>query len=280
LARDPRAGKPFGLGSKVKKGEVIIVLDNPEQENTIGFDSKKLNLDISKREYEKQNSLYEKGGVTLLEFKNSERAFIDAKYSYENALIQLSKMKITAPFAGVIVDLPYYTPNTKVEAGSAVLELMNYSRLFMDVNLPGKEMTRIQRGQSVRVMNYTTPEDTLWGRVTQVSPALDPETRSFKATVEIDNPKWVLRPGMFAKADIVVARKDSALVIPKDIVLTQRDNKVIYVVERGAARRREITTGLENPGEIEVTDGLKVDERLVIKGYETLRHNSKVRIIG
>jgi RND family efflux transporter MFP subunit len=280
LVRDPRTGLTFGLGSRVKKDEVIIILDNPEQENSIAFESKKLNLDISKREYEKQNSLYEKGGVTLLEFKNSERAYIDAKYSYENAIIQLAKMNISAPFDGVIVDLPYYTPNTKVDAGADMLQVMNYSRLYMDVNLPGKEIARIRRGQSVRVMNYTTPDDTLWGKITQVSPALDEETRSFKATVEIENPEWLLRPGMFAKADIVVARKDSALVIPKDIVLTQRDDKVIYVVERGAARRREITTGLENPGEIEVTEGLNVDERLVIKGFETLRHNSKVRIIG
>jgi len=84
---------------------------------------------------------------------------------------------------------------------------------------------------------------------------------------------------MFVKAEIVVAAKDSAIVIPKDIILSKRRGKTVYIVEKGAAQERAISTGLENPEFVEVTTGLKKDERLVVKGFEMLRHRSKVKII-
>ena len=279
LATNPKTSRPFAIGDFVQKGQVIIYLDNPELENNVAIDAQKLSLEISKQEFEKQQSLYEKGGVTLSELKASETTFIKAKYAYDNALIQLAKLKITAPFEGVIVDLPYYTPGTKGETNLKMAQIMNYSKLYMDVNLPGKEMDRITINKPVRVMNYTLPNDTLNGKITQVSPALDPDTRSFKASVGIDNPNLLLRPGMFVKADIVVANKDSAIVIPKDIILEKRQGKTVFIVEKGAAEERVISTGLENPDVIEVTEGLKKDQRLVVKGFETLRNRSKVKII-
>lgn len=131
----------------------------------------------------------------------------------------------------------------------------------------------------MRVTNYSFPNDTLHGQVQQVSPAIDPTTRSFKATATIDNPKWLLRPGMFVKAEIIAAKKDSAIVIPKNIIISKRRGKTVFVVDRGAADERVITTGLENQEEVEVTEGLKLQERLVVKGFETLRDHSKVKII-
>lgn len=278
LGKD-RSGIKFALGSQVKKGDVIIYLDNPELENNIKIESIKLNLDISKREFEKQQSLYEKGGVTLRELKNAEQAFIDAQYNYDNALLQLAKTKIVAPFNGVIVDLPYYTQGTRVTVGAEMVELMNYSRLRAEVNLPGKEIDRIKVSQPVRVMNYTVPDDTLWGEITQVSPAINPDTRSFKAALEVDNSDLILRPGMFTKIEVVVARKDSAIVIPKEVILASGRGKRVFVVERGSADERRIETGIENPSEVEVVRGLEKDERLIVKGFETLRDNTRVRVI-
>ena len=278
-AVNPETSKPYAFGDFVKKDSVILYLDNPEQENTIRFDSQTLNLETSKSEYEKQQSLYEKGGVTLRELKNAERTYIDAKYSYENALIQLSKMKITAPFDGIIVDIPYYTEGEKVGANSDMVQIMDYRTLTMEMSLPGKQMGQVNPNQQVRVVNYTMPDKVLPGKITQVSPALDPETRTFKATVNIDNPNLTLRPGMFVKAEIIVASKDSSIVIPKDIMLARRNRKTVFIVERGFARERTIDEGLSNPDEVEVVSGLNQGERIVVDGFETLRNGSKVKIV-
>ena len=279
LAINSKTSKTFALGDFVKKGQVIIFMDNPEQENTIKIESQKLNLDISKREHEKQKSLYEKGGVTLRELIDAEKANLDAQYNYDNALIQLSKLKITTPFDGIITDLPYYTQGVKVEAGTNMVHLMDYKKLNMEVQLPGRFLGQIEENQPVRVTNYTLPDKVLNGIINQVSPALDSESRTFKASIDIDNPDLLLRPGMFVKTEIIVASKDSTIVIQKDIITKRRNREIVYVVESGTAIERSITTGLENPEEVEVTEGLKTDERLVVAGFETLRNRSKVKIV-
>jgi membrane fusion protein (multidrug efflux system) len=278
LAVNPQSSRLFALGDKVKKDQMIVYLDNPEQESNIKIESFKLNQETMRREYEKQKSIYEKGGVTERDLKTAERNMIDAKYSYENAKIQLTKLRICAPFDGIIIDLPYYTQGVKIPSNTDIVHIMNYSLLNMEVNLPGNILGKVTADQPVRVMNYTLPDVKLNGKITQVSPALDPSTRTFKATVDIDNPDWLLRPGMFVKAEIITAHRDSAIVIPKDIILTRQNRKIVFVVDRGIAEERTITIGLENPDELEAVEGLKVKERLIISGFETLRNRSRVKI--
>jgi len=279
LGQNPKTRKTWSAGDVVKTGDILIHLVNPEYENNIKIESQKLNLDISRREYEKQQSLYEKGGVTLRELINAERTFVEAKYTYENAIIQLGKMKISSPFDGVIIDMPYYTPSTKISTGQTMAELMDFSQLYAEVYYPAKDLSRVQVGQSLRVSHYSLSSDTLWGKVTEVAPALNPETRSFKAKILVENEEHLLRPGMFVKVETIVAKKDSAIVVPKEIILSKRDGKTVYVVDKGAALRRILRTGLENVDQVEVIEGLEIDERLVIKGFETLRHRSKVKIV-
>jgi RND family efflux transporter MFP subunit len=279
LAINPRTQRTYGLGDEVNQNEIIIHIDNPEYENNIKIESQKLNLDISKQEFEKQQSLYDKGGVTLRELRNSEMIYIDSEYTYKNSLILLQKMKIKAPFSGVIVDLPYYTPGTKVMANQKMAELMDFSKLYAEVYYPAKELNRIKIGQPLRVTHYSLSNDTLWGEVTQVAPTLNPETRSFEASILVDNEQHLLRPGMFVKVETIVDKKDSVIVIPRDIILSKRRGKTVYVVDRGAAFERVITSGLENANQVEVLEGLNKGDRLVIKGFETLRNRSKIKIV-
>ncbi len=278
LRNNPRTQKPYAMGDEVKQGEVIVRLINPEYSNQIAFDSKKLNYDISEREFAKQKNIYEKGGITLRELTDAERAFIDSRYAFDNARIQLAKLAMTAPFDGYIVDLPFHGPNQMIGVGETMVQFMDYSRLFCEATLPGREAERVHRGQTALVTNYSQPEDTLVAHVTQVSPALSPDSRMFKLTIEIDNDSLVLRPGMFVKVDIVVDQKDSALVVPRDIILDRRGSKTVFVVEKGIAVQRTLETGLSNQYEIEVLSGLEEKERLVVEGFETLRHRARVKV--
>jgi multidrug efflux pump subunit AcrA (membrane-fusion protein) len=84
---------------------------------------------------------------------------------------------------------------------------------------------------------------------------------------------------MFVKADIVTNHKDSAIVIPKNIILSRQKGKTVFIVDRGVAAERIIETGLENLNDIEVTRGLTKNERVVTSGFETLNNRSKVKII-
>ncbi len=277
LKVNPGTGKPYALGDRVEADREIIELEDKEFENNIKLNSLKLNLEITKQVFDKQQSLYDKGGVTLSELKNAEINYINASYSYEDALLRLQKMHVKAPFSGVIIDLPYYTPGVKVDANILLAKIMDYSKLFLEVNLPEKTMGETKSGQVVRITNYTLPNDTLLGTVSQLSPAIDAETRSYKGLILVNNPRLLLRPGMYVKGEIVVASAENAIVVPKEIIVSKQRGNSVFVVEKGIAYERIVEFGLENPQEVQIISGLKMNEQLVVKGFETLRDRSKVK---
>ena len=232
LQTNPRTGKPFKLGDIVSKGQLIVRLEDREYENGIAIDAKELSLEIAEQEQVKQKALYEKGGVTLSEMRNTEVKVTNARYDYENGKLNLEKMNVKAPFDGVIVDLPH----------------------------------------------YTLPKDTIRGVISELSPAISSETRTFKGKILIQNDGLKLRPGMFVKADIVVNKADSAIIIPKDVIQSNRRVKYVYIVEKNTALLRELKTGLEDDKNIQILEGLKENDNLVVKGFETLKENAKVKV--
>jgi membrane fusion protein (multidrug efflux system) len=277
LRINPTTGRLYVLGDRVSEGSEIIELQDQEYENNIKINSLKLNLEITKQVFDKQQTLYEKGGVTLSELKNAEINYINAKYAFDDAQLRLLKMIVKAPFSGVIIDLPYYTPGVKLDASMNLVKIMDFSKLIMEINLPEKTIDQTRPGQTVRISNYTIANDTLLGIVSQLSPAIDGETRSYKGTILINNPKLLLRPGMYVKGEIVVASADKTIVIPKDVIISKQRGNSVFVVDKGIAYERVVEFGLENPKDVQIVSGLNMNERLVIKGFETLRDHSKVK---
>jgi len=279
LEKNPETGRLWQLGDRIKTGSLIARLEDKEYVNSIKLETNQLNLELTESELKKEESLYEKGGVTLKELKTAGINYENAKSTVESSKLQLDKTRIVAPIDGVVVDLPYYTQGTQVETGSTIAKIMDYQVMYMDVQLPEKYISVIKPGQVVKLTNYTIPEDTIIGNISQLSPAINPDTRTFKGNVSINNPKYLLRPGMFVKADIVTNHKDSVIVIPKTIILSRQRGKTVFIYDRGVVSERIIETGLENVSSVEVTKGLTKNERIVTSGFETLSNKSKVKII-
>jgi membrane fusion protein, multidrug efflux system len=279
LQRNPATGRPFALGDAVREGQVLIAIQDREFENNLQIEGKKLNLELAENNLKKQKSLYDKGGVTQTELKNSSIEYVNAKYAYENAEIQRTKMTVKAPFDGVIVELPYHTDGVRIDQGQTLLKVMQYDQLLMDVKLPEKHLAEITMNQVVQIANYNVAKDTIYGKISQISPVINADTRTFQSVLQINNQKRLLRPGMFIKAFILSEKRDGTIVIPKETVISRQDGKVVFTVENGIATEKKITTGLESLNVIEVVNGLKVNDRLVISGFETLRNKSKVSVI-
>jgi len=279
LEKNPETGKNWQLGDRVRSGSLIVRLEDKEYVNSLQIETNELNMELMESELKKQESLYEKGGVTLKELKTASINYSNSKTTAENSRLQLEKTRITSPIDGVIVDLPYFTQGSQVETGSTIVKIMDYNTMYLDVQLPEKYIAEIKSGQQVHLTNYTLPDDTITGNITQLSPAINPDTRTFKGNISVSNRNLLLRPGMFVKADILINQKDSVIVIPKSIILSRQRGKTVFVVDRGIAVERIIETGLENITETEVTRGLSKNDRVVTSGFETLNNKSKVKII-
>lgn len=279
LQINPATGKRYALGDHVKAGAILIRLEDEEYVNDLRVKSKEVDLEISQLEYEKQQALYEKGGATLRDLKNAEITRINTEYDMESSRINLSKMALKAPFSGVISELPYFTDGTRVASNTEMFSVIDYDALYLEANLPEKYFRNIERGYKVYVTSYTSTADTLLGTITQISPSIDPDARTFKCFVEVKNSDLALLPGMFVKADLVVNSAEEVIVIPKDIIMSRNRNQIVYVVEQGVASERIITTGLQNASNVEVKMGLLKGESIVNSGFETLRDQSRVRIL-
>ena len=194
LEKNPQTGRFWQLGDKVKAGAIIARLEDKEYVNSVKMETNQLNLELMESELRKQESLYEKGGVTLKELKTASINYENAKTTVVTSKLQLEKTRIVAPIDGVIVDLPYHTQGTQIETGVTIVKIMDYKTMYMDVQLPEKYISVIKPGQVVKLTNYTIPEDTIIGNVTQLSPAINADTRTFKGTISINNPDFFSVP--------------------------------------------------------------------------------------
>ena len=155
LEKNPQTGRFWQLGDRIKAGTVIARLEDEEYVISANLETNQLNLELNETELRKQESLYEKGGVTLKELKTAGINYENAKKSVATSKLQLQKTRVAAPIDGVIVDLPYYTQGTEVSSGVTIAKIMDYKTMYMDVQLPEKYITVIKSGQLVKLTNYT-----------------------------------------------------------------------------------------------------------------------------
>jgi RND family efflux transporter MFP subunit len=281
LQTNPRTGRPYKLGDVVEAGAVVIRLENPVEINNISMETKKMDVEITHQEWKGQENLKKTlDGATEKDVLTAEKSYINAKNALEAAQNELDKFSVKAPFKGTITKLPYFTPDIEVGSGEVMFEIMDYSNMYINVELPENVIDRVTIGQRVLVTNYNIKSDTLAGRVTQLSPAINEATRTFSGFITIDNPELKLRPGMFVKGDIITLQKDSVLAVPKEIIKTQRGgSKSVYIIERNMAVERGIQTGISDETYVEVASGLSEGDKVVTKGYEWLRNRSQVKVM-
>lgn len=279
LMNHPDYNRPYKLGDRVKAGQPFMEIKDEEYVNSISLESKRMNLELAEKTLVKQKSVFEKGGVTEREVQDAELQVTSAKNDLENAQIRLKKMKMDIPISGVLVEFPHYTPNSTIEQGAPLGKIMDYSKMYIDINLPENTMSEIKIGQAVQLTNYSIPDDTLSGKITEISPAIDVSTRTYLAKVRFNNSRLLIRPGMFVKTQIKVRQKNDIITIPKEVIISDQVGKRVFVVEENTAIERIIQTGLENDDRIEVLSGLQENDRLVVKGFETLRNKSKVKVL-
>jgi membrane fusion protein, multidrug efflux system len=116
-------------------------------------------------------------------------------------------------------------------------------------------------------------------RIARISPTVDPQTGTFRAEIEVPDTTRHLKPGMFARVNIVYERRDNALQLPRSAILDADGEQSVYVVVSGKAQQRQIETGLANNGWVEVLKGLKGDERVVVVGQAGLKSGTAVKVV-
>jgi RND family efflux transporter MFP subunit len=132
----------------------------------------------------------------------------------------------------------------------------------------------------VRVRHYAFEGITLPGTILRLSPSVNPQTHTFRVEVEVQNSRSLLRPGMFVETAIIIERRADVPVAPRDAIAQRAGRSVVFVIDGQRAVQRPVSLGLGDDTRVEVRDGVKAGERIVVRGLETLTDGTRVRVVG
>jgi HlyD family secretion protein len=201
-----------------------------------------------------------------------------AKARYDAAVAQLSYSEIRSPIAGVIADRPLY-PGEMAAAGSPVLTVVNVSSVIARANVPVSEAASLKVGDTGTI-TQTEAGVQLNGKVTVVSPAVDPNSTTVEVWVEAGNPGEKLKPGATVHVSILAETIPNAIVIPAGALLPSDEGgvRVMVVGPDSVAHEKKVDLGAREPDKIQILKGLEVGEKVISGGGGGLDDGAKVRI--
>jgi membrane fusion protein, multidrug efflux system len=278
-------------GDAVKAGEVVALVDQENYQLAIrqaesavkvaeaGLARAQVNDAHSRSELERSQNLVKSGGITDRDLKSAQLAEKDAaaqvlvaeaqlaqaQAALETARKHLRDTEIHAPVGGEI-QRKFINAGAYVEPATAMMTVVDNARLEVESLVASAELAPIRQGQRVTFTVNSFPGVEFQGRVLDINPAVDADTRSAKIRVQVDNSAGRLKAGMFAQGEILTGVEANAIIIPASAVY--RDDRsakesYVYVAENGLAVKRPIRIGRERPGELEIVAGLKPGDVLI-----------------
>jgi RND family efflux transporter MFP subunit len=208
-----------------------------------------------------------------------------AKANLERLETLLGFSKITAPFSGVVTRR-YVDPGAFIPAATsgsaaqnaALFTVMDFTKVRVQSAVPEIEVPLIKAGLPVKVMVEELLSAKIEGTITRFSHALDEATKTMLAEIELPNPDGTLRPGMYANVRITVERKPEALVLPTDAVLFEKGRTSVFTVADNKAKRTTVKTGFNDNGWVEILDGVKLGDSVIVIGKQVIADGQPVKV--
>jgi membrane fusion protein, multidrug efflux system len=275
----------FESGAIVNKGDLLVRFDTRTEEAQLKASDAQ--LEWARVSAERARKLRTDSTVSQSELDQAEATFQQAKANADAIQAIIDKKTIRAPFAGKLgirqVNLGEY-----VDAGKPIVPLQSLTPVYADFSLPQQDLAQIKTGMVVRISLDAYTNKQFQGTLTAVNPNLDESTRMVRLQATLDNGDQLLRPGMFARIDVVLPNVDDVLVIPATAVLSAPYGDSVYVIQQGTnapvgtngpglvAKQQFVRVGRARGDFISVESGLKDGDRVVSAGLFKLRNLAPV----
>jgi RND family efflux transporter MFP subunit len=212
------------------------------------------------------------------ELKAAAGQLESAKGKYLGAEAQLSYSEIRSPINGVITDRPLY-PGEMAAAGTPLLTVMDISSVIARAHIPQDDAAALKVGDQG---SMTVPgiEQPIEGKVTVVSPALDPNSTTVEVWFEAKNPKHELKPGTSVQLSLTARTVNDALVVPTSSVLTAGDGSTTVTIAGtdGLAHQQAVKLGIRNGDDVQIVEGVKAGDKVVSNGAYGLPDKTKIKV--
>lgn len=216
----------------------------------------------------------QQSGTALSQAEAAEAA---ARAQLQAVAVRLGETKIESPIDGVVMQRRFDAGALVGPQNGAILTVGRVDPLRMFVAVREQESSKVAIGQKVLLDVDAHPGETFSGSVVRLSPGFDPLTRTLEAEVHLPNPDGKLRSGMYGRARIQVGLHKNTLTVPEAAVQLSGDQRFLFVIVDGKAQRRAVTIGVDGGTFLEIAQGVKADETIVVAGIDALADGSPVR---
>ena len=257
----------------VRQREADLLLARTTRDRSQSLFSRAL---VSRQELDDAEARYQAATAQL----DLARAQFDAAGArLEELRINLENTVMVSPVNGFI-GRRYLDPGAYVTSNTAVVSVVDISLVRLVANLVERDLRLVEEGVRARIEVDAFPAESFAGRVARIAPVLDPATRTAEIEIEVPNPDYRLKPGMYARVSLVVGSKSRALVVPREAVVIRTAARGVFRVDasggRPTAQFVSLVTGLEDERHVEVLEGLAEGDRVVTTGAAGLQHGDPI----
>jgi len=275
----------FENGSTAKKGDLLMQLDTSAEEAQLH--SAEADLALARADVERSRDLAARKVISRADSDSAESKFNRLNAVVDQMRSNIRKKTVVAPFDGQL-GIRQVNVGQSIDARLPVVQLTALDSVFVDFSLPEQYLSQLSNGLDVNVRVDALPDHDFKGKLTAVNSMVDSVTRNVTAQATLQNPEHTLRPGMFAKVEVVLPTKGKALVIPGSAVSYAPFGDSVYIIETKkdpktrkdsqTLRQQFVRIGEARGDFVSVTQGLKGGETIVSTGVFKLRNGMSVTI--
>ncbi len=272
------------LSIDVEEGDVV-----GEEQLLLTLESEQQQLDVVNAEalykkslynYERSRTLLDKGLANKESVDNLKFETEALKASLDQAKMNLSYTRVRSPFAGMVAKRHVKIGN-HLSINDPVFDVVDLNSLQAKLDVPEHHLSLMRPGLPVLFYFDAYKGQAIDGAIVRVSPVVDPQSGTFNVTVNIDNAEGHLRPGLFAKADVIYAENTDVVLLDKNAIITEDDKSFVYLINDDmTVSKTFVQLGYEMDDVFEITDGVDVDSQVVTTGKNNLTEDSVIEIVN
>ncbi len=290
-------------GQNVEKDQILAVQKNDilKQGKEIANSALKTaeaQAKLAAQDFDRMAKLFFEKAISRQQFDQSETAketsehsLNQAKSAYEQASEQFENSFVKAPFSGIVAAV-YIDENQMINLGQPVVQVLSSSNMKAKVNLTGEDILKVRPGQKVLIKIPSIPGEEFTGRVEKANSSVDQMSKSLEVEIAFFKNDKKLKSGMFGEFFIETQSSTNSLIVPEVSLITQTEVKInketglqdplkkyfLFIVENKSAKLKEVKTGITNDGQIEINDGIRIGDSVIIVGQNIVKEGQPVDV--
>lgn len=279
-------------GDSVKKGQLIALIDASKyklqlEQAQAALEMAKVEEENSTKEYKRMKELYEDSAIsqqqmdsTEARYRSAQAQLVQANATYGLAFKTYKDCQLTSTINGVVAKRFIDSGELIVASVAPIVTIVDIRKVKISVYVNEEDFSLIKPDLEAKISVDAYPNRVFEGKVSKVGSVIDTSSRKVEAEIAVDNPDRALRPGMFARLELVVASKEGVPVIQYDYASQDTGGYYVFLLNGNVAEKRYIKLGIVDRGLMEVASGLSGGETIVSFGQKRLKDGDKVEVLA